>query len=43
MADVIVAAVYALASYCQYIREIPMLHRYEVRQRIVGWENKWVR
>ncbi|KIM86934.1 hypothetical protein PILCRDRAFT_815390 [Piloderma croceum F 1598] len=29
------------ASYCQYLREIPMLHRYEVRQRIVGWENKW--
>ncbi|KZP32714.1 hypothetical protein FIBSPDRAFT_916417 [Athelia psychrophila] len=29
-------------THYHFLREIPMLHRYEVRERIVGWDNKWV-
>jgi len=30
------------ATHYHFIREIPMLHRYEVRMRYVGWDNKWL-
>jgi len=30
-------------THFHFIREIPILARYEVRSQIVGWDHKWVR
>ncbi|KAF7982684.1 hypothetical protein HWV62_27172 [Athelia sp. TMB] len=30
------------ATHYHFLREIPMFHKYEVRERIVGWDNKWI-
>jgi hypothetical protein len=30
-------------THFQFLREIPMFARYEVRSQIVGWDHKWVR
>jgi len=35
-------SLYYIATHYHFLREIPMFHKYEVRQRIVGWDNKWV-
>ncbi len=32
-----------LGTHFHFIREIPILARYEVRSQIVGWDHKWVR
>lgn len=36
-------SLFSLGTHYNFLREIPILSRYEVRVSIAAWDNKWVR